>query len=112
MPKHLNDRAKQAKRHDRDLVFIRALRSEKKQITGQILTMVPKDTYIKLSMYVNDWQQVVKIKYNTSPEGPDTIVSKDETTKHRVSIGQHISLQYFADISARNWKKRMVLRII
>lgn len=111
LPKHLNDRAKQAKRHDRDLIFIRALRSEQKQITGQILTMVPEDANIKLSIYVNEWQQIIKVKYTASPDQPETIVSKDETTRHRVSIGQHISLEYFADITARNWKKRMVLRI-
>jgi exoribonuclease R len=112
VPVHLNARAKLAKCHDRDLVFIRALRSEKREVTGQILSLAPKDAYIKVSIYVNEWQQVVKIKYSASPEEPDTIVSKDEKTKLRVSIGQSVAVHYYADMTARNWKRRMILRIV
>jgi exoribonuclease R len=112
LPKHLNERAKLAKCHDRDLIFIRALRSEKRQVTGKILSMAEKDGIIKLSVYVNEWQQVVKIKYIASPDEPDTIVSKDEKTKLTISIGQSVAVHYFADMTARNWKRRMILRIV
>ena len=112
LPKHLNARAKLAKCHDRDLIFIRALRSEKRQVSGKILSMVANDGIIKLSVYVNEWQQVVKIKYNGSPDEHDTIVSKDEKTKLTISIGQSVAVHYFADMTARNWKRRMILRIV
>jgi exoribonuclease R len=112
MPAHLNARAKLAKCHDRDLVFVRALRSEKRQVSGKILSMVAKDSIIKLSVYVNEWQQLVKIKYIASPDEPDTILSKDEKTKLTISIGQSVAVHYFADMTARNWKRRMILRIV
>jgi hypothetical protein len=74
--------------------------------------MVAKDSIIKLSVYVNEWQQVVKIKYIASPDEPYTILSKDEKTKLTISIGQSVTVHYFADMTARNWKRRMILRIV
>lgn len=113
-PNHLNYVAKQAKRHDRDLTFILALQTNNKPIVcGQILQIQnkPSDpTITKLSIYVPEWQLTVKLRYTTGPH-PNTIVSKDEKTTHVIALGQQVTLNYYADMTARNWKKRMVLKL-
>lgn len=110
-PNHLNYVAKQAKRHDRDLVFIRALRSNKEPVDGQILELKQQDQETKLTIYVPTWELTVKLRYKTGAT-PDIVMSKDETTQHTVHIGKHVTLSYYADMTARSWKKRMVLRLL
>ncbi len=111
-PHHLNYRSKQAKRHDRDLTFIRALsQTTKGQVKGQIVDLAPKDGITKLSIYIEAWQLIVKLRY-TSVESPNNIISKDEKTTHTVHPGQHVEIAYYADMTARNWKKRMVMRLV
>ena len=115
---HLNDRAKQAKRHDRDLIFIRALKSGGSQVTGQILEIKAEDANTRLSIYVPAWQLTVKLRYKTKKQSQEqsqeqlTVISKDETTEHTVAVGQTVTLDYRADMAARNWKKRMVMRLV
>ena len=116
-PYTLNVVAKQAKRHDRDLTFIRALQtttsneSNHKTVSGQVLQLTQEDPALtKLSIYVADWQLMVKLRYKTG-DSPNTIVSKDEKTTHKIQEGQIVTLTYHADMTARNWKKRMVIRL-
>lgn len=111
-PNHLNYVAKQAKRHDRDLVFIRALHSNSKDpVNGQILELKQENQeQTKITIYVPTWQLTVKLRYKTGAT-PSEVISKDETTKHTVHIGKHVTLNYYADMTARSWKKRMVLRL-
>jgi len=111
---HLNDRAKQAKRHDRDLTFIRALKSGASQVTGQVLELKAEDTNTRLSIYVPAWELTVKLRYKTllqKSQDQVTVISKDETTEHTVAVGQTVLMDYRADMTARNWKKRMVVRL-
>lgn len=115
LPNHLNHVAKQAKRHDRDLTFILALQNADKSelVSGQILQIQNKatdPTVTKLSIYVPQWQLTVKLRYTTG-QNPNTIISKDEKTIHTIALGQQVTMNYHADMSARNWKKRMVLRL-
>ena len=110
-PEHLNFVSKQAKRHDRDLTFIRALKSSSEnKVNGQILMITQKDAISKLSIYVPEWQFMVKLRYKIG-DTPNEIISKDETTRYKIEIGQHVTIQYHADMSARSWKKRMVFRL-
>ena len=111
LPNHLNTRAKFAKRHDRDLIFVRALRSDKKSVTGCIIELGKTDLVMKIAVYVNEWQQIVKLKYKVVQGQEFTVISKDETVEHKVSLGKTVVLQVYADMTARNWKKRMVLRL-
>ena len=66
---------------------------------------------MKIAVYVNEWQQIVKLKYKVVPGQEFTVTSKDETEQHEVSLGKTVALQVYADMTARNWKKRMVLRL-
>jgi exoribonuclease R len=110
-PKNMNRVAKEAKRHDRDLFFIQALKKERTgQIAGKILTIKPVDENLKISVYVPDWRLVIKLTYKSGSE-PDTVVSKDEQTVKTIGVGQSVIVQYHADFTARKWKKRMVFRL-
>lgn len=112
-PYHLNIVAKQAKRHDRDLTFIRALQSSQTENTvqGQVLQINTSDpTITKLSIYVPLWSLSVKLRYKRG-HSPNTLISKDEKTTHTIHEGQLVTLTYHADMTARNWKKRMVIRL-
>lgn len=115
LSKQLNERAKQAKRHDRDLTFIRALSANTNPVVqGQILEINAEDAISRLTIYVPDWQLTVKLRYKTLalPNGTAvTVISKDETAEYTVAVGQLVTLDYRADMTARNWKKRMVLRL-
>ena len=110
--------AKAAKQHDRDLTFIRALKSstQDNKVAGTIINIVDKldpDTQkptSKIYIYVPTWKLVVKVYYNKGTE-PNTIVSKDETTTYTIVEGQQVSLQYHVNMLARSWKKRMVLSL-
>jgi hypothetical protein len=112
-PYHLNVVAKQAKRHDRDLTFIKALQSSQtnKTVQGQVLQLTAEDQITKLSIYVSDWQLMVKLRYKTG-NAPNEVISKDEKNSHTIHEGQLVTLTYHADMTARNWKKRMVIRLL
>jgi hypothetical protein len=112
-PYNLNIVSKQAKRHDRDLTFINALKKQSDPLVhGQILQISqPMPASTKLSIYVPVWMLVVKLRYKTG-ETPNTIISKDEKTTRVVHIGQQVTLTYHADMTARNWKQRMVIRLV
>ena len=83
---HLNHVSKQAKRHDRDLVFMKAIREGPKAVEGIVIELGER-----VSIYVPEWQTRVKLALTDVIEG------------------QTVMLKYYADMTARNWKKRMVL---
>jgi exoribonuclease R len=111
-PNYLNYISKQAKRHDRDLTFIRSLKSASvNRVNGQILTITYNDTIAKITIYIPQWQFTVKLRYKLG-NTPNEIISKDETSRHIIEVGQHVCIQYHADMTARSWKKRMVFRLL
>ena len=85
---HLNHVSKQAKRHDRELVFMKAIRSGPAVVEGIVIGRHDG----RVSVYVPAWQTCVKA--TGDPE--------EEVVK----------LTYYADMTARNWKRRMILRIV
>jgi exoribonuclease R len=115
----MNAVAKAAKQHDRDLTFIRALKTEAgsdNRVAGtvvQILDKVDPDTQkptSKIYIYVPSWKLVVKVYYSKGPT-INTVISKDETTTYTIATGQQVTLQYHVNMLARSWKKRMVLSL-
>ena len=113
-PATLNRVSKAAKQHDRDYIFLCAIqRSSTDTVQGKIIDITITATNpaaVKLSVYVPSWSLVVKLHYATGPS-PGTVMSKDEKTVNTVCLGQHVVLSYNADLKARSWKKRMVLRL-
>jgi len=107
----LNCVSKCAKRHDRDLVFLKAL---KKAAIGTVSGIIAEirefdDTY-KLSIYVDAWKLMVKIKYKRGSQ-QNTIVSKDETLTMSVLIGQTVTINYYSNLAARSWKRKIIMKV-
>jgi exoribonuclease R len=110
-PHNLNRVAKAAKQHDRDYIFMSAIRAAPSStVSGQIVTIKPTAKDTTIAVYVSEWSLIVKLHYTPGPE-PDTVVSKDETQVFAIKEGQQVVLAYSADLKARSWKKRMVLRL-
>jgi hypothetical protein len=107
----LNGASKKAKQHDRDLVFLKAL---KKAGTGSVSGIIAEireyDDVYKLSIYVEAWKLMVKIKYKQGLE-KGTILSKDETVTMGVSLGQTVTINYYSNLTARCWKRRIVMKL-
>jgi hypothetical protein len=108
----MNAVGKAAKQHDRDYVFLTAI---KKSLTGFIegkLISVKEveEGIVKLSFFVPEWGLIVKTKYNKGL-GENTVVSKDETMCLEAIVGSNYRLSYHADLRARSWKKRVILRL-
>ena len=109
-PAALNRIAKAAKQHDRDLVFVRALaRATTGSTDATIIDIQHIDDLVKISLHVPAWNLVVKIKSKTA--GTNTIISRDETASKTIELGQTVTLSYYSDMTARNWKRRMVLSL-
>lgn len=80
----LNKLQHDAKLHDRDVAFVRAI---SKNSRGRIIGIVLNEKHI----YVEEWKTIVK--YNCDAE-----------------TGTHIELEYFCDMRQRSWKKRIVFK--
>lgn len=108
----MNAVGKSAKQHDRDYVFLTAI---KKSLTGSVIgklisTREVEEGIVKLSFFVPEWQLIVKTKYNKGTE-PNTVISKDETVCLETVVGSNYRLSYHADLRARSWKRRIILRL-
>ena len=108
----LNAVSKAAKQHDRDLVFLKAIKKERTgQVVGKIVEIRDKgDDIRKLSIYVAQWAVIVKMKYKRGPD-PKTVLSKDELSVIPVSLGEIVHISYHSNLTARCWKRRMVLKL-
>lgn len=114
--RQLNSVAKLAKQHDRDLVFLRAIKrigTGTGSVKGRLIALrdIDAEESVKLSLFVPDWGLVVKIVYKKGSSS-GTVVSKDETVTHTVCLGTEYELSYRADLRARCWKRRMILRLV
>lgn len=110
-PYYLNYIGKQAKKHDRDLILIRALKNTQiNSVSGQIVEIKSDSTQTKITVYVPSWHLLVKLRYATGTES-NTIISKNTQEIHTIKLGQVVNLSYYADMTARSWKKRMVIKL-
>ena len=108
----LNSVAKAAKQHDRDYIFIKALkRAPLGSVSGVIVEIRDKKAMRKLAVYVKEWSVLVKLKYKFGSED-GTVLSKDEKTNIKVDVGQTVNMEYNSNLTARAWKRRILLRLV
>lgn len=111
--KQLNLMAKAAKQHDRDFIFLRELKkigSACGSVQGRLIWRKDVESgWEKLSFYVPEWGLVVKTVLKKGDK--DSVLTKDETTVIPIVMGQEYTLLYRADLRARCWKKRLILRL-
>lgn len=108
----LNTVSKAAKQHDRDLVFLLAIKKASSGfVDGTIIEIRDKEGFRKLSIYVKQWSLIVKLKYKPGPYA-DSLLSKDEKTVICVSVGLQVRVAYNSNLNARCWKRRILLRLL
>lgn len=111
-PNHLNIRARQLKQHDRDLTLLRQIKQAptgSTQATVVELKPLPLTNETKVITYVPSWQLLVRLRYTQQADG--SLLSKDERQKFHIKVGDQITLAYTTNLTARSWKKRMVLAL-
>lgn len=108
----MNAVGKASKQHDRDYIYLTAIKkSLTGSVEGKLISVRDFDEgIVKLSFFVPEWQLIVKTKYNKGVE-PNTVVSKDETVCLETAVGANYRISYHADLRARSWKRRIILRL-
>ena len=109
---YMNAVGKAAKQHDRDYVYLTAIKnSQNGSVVGKLIAIKEYvEGIVKLSFFVPQWGIIVKTKYKKGLE-ENTVVSKDETLCATTVIGANYCISYHADLRARSWKKRVILRL-
>ena len=112
----LNQKAKDAKKYERDFGFLQAFfSSSSRVIAGIVVGLKQKNTIVRIEIWVPIWKRIIKVGYNgTINETNDvaTVMSRDEKSNHSVTVGQHIELAFSYDSSKSKWKERMVYRLL
>jgi hypothetical protein len=108
----MNAVGKASKQHDRDYVYLAAIKnSQNGSVVGKLIAIKEyAEGNVKLSFFVPQWGIIVKTKYKKGLE-ENTVVSKDETLCATTVIGANYCISYHADLRARSWKKRVILRL-
>lgn len=85
----LNELAKRAKRFERDVLFMRAVLSQK-----DVLEAVVVEVDHKVKLWVPVWNRIVSSRHEVEQARP----------------GDRVTINFFADLTQRSWKQRMVIR--
>ena len=112
----LNQKAKDAKKYERDFGFLQAFfSSDSKVIAGTIVDLKQKDTIVRIEIWIPEWKRIIKVSYaGTVNETNDVaiVTSRDEKTTHTVAVKQKVELAFSYDSSKAYWKERMVYRLL
>ena len=89
---HLNFRAKESKRHDRDLFFLNLLKNNTlKEISGVIIYK----TDDKIQIYIEEWKRIINIKDKS----------------YNVNLEDVVKLRYYFNPKEKLWKNRIIFEI-
>ena len=112
----LNQKAKDAKKYERDFGFLEAFfSSANKVIAGRIVGLKQKDSSVRIEIWIPAWKRIIKVRYNgclNETFDIAIVISRDEKSNHSVAIGQHVELAFSYDSSKPCWKERMVYRLL
>ena len=114
----LNQKAKDAKKYERDYGFLQAIFSTNtKEITGKVIGLKQKNSIVQIEMWMPAWKRLVKISLagNLMSDGYEEsaeLISRDEKSLYSVTVGQTLNLAFSYDSTKCHWKERMVFRII
>ena len=112
----LNQKAKDAKKYERDFGFLQAFfSSSNKVIAGTVVDLKQKDTNVRIEIWIPEWKRMIKVTYaGTVNETNDAalVTSRDEKTTHTITTKQKVELAFSYDSSKSYWKERMVYRLL
>jgi len=112
----LNQAAKNAKKYERDYGFLKAFfSSDSKIIQGLTVGLKQKDTSVRIEIWIPEWKRLIKVSYAgylNETEDVAQVISRDEKSRHTVSMGQPLELAISYDSSKTYWKERMIYRLL
>jgi exoribonuclease R len=111
----LNQKAKDAKKYERDYGFLQAIfETNSKVISGKVIGLKQKNTIVRIEMWIPAWKRILKISLdgNLVSDKSAEVLSRDEKSAHTIQLAQSLELAFSYDSTKCNWKERMIFRII
>ena len=110
----LNQKAKDAKKYERDYDFLKAVFStDNKILAGTVVGLKQKDSVVRIEVWVPAWKRIIKMSLaGILAESIASVVSRDEKSSHTLAVGQTINLAFSFDSTKCKWKERMIYRLL
>jgi len=110
----LNQRAKISKGYERDRVFLNALlKTGQRVFDALVLDLVEEEGKIKVSLWIQEWQQKVKCRLNGTRIGAGyRLVAADESRTIDVEEGKKIRIECGINLGSSRWKDRLVITML
>ena len=111
----LNQKAKDAKKYERDYGFLQAIfETNSKVISGKVIGLKQKNTIVRIEMWIPAWKRILKISLagNLVSDTAAEVLSRDEKSAHTILLAQSLELAFSYDSTKCHWKERMIFRII
>ena len=111
----LNQKAKDAKKYERDYGFLQAIfDTSTKVISGKVISLKQKNSIVRIEMWIPVWKRILKISLagNLVSDKLAEVLSRDEKSAHSITVGQTLELAFSYDSTKCHWKERMIFRII
>jgi hypothetical protein len=112
---NLNQKAKDAKKYERDYGFLQAIfETNSKIISGKVIGLKQKNTIVQIEMWIPVWKRILKISLdgNLVSDKSAEVLSRDEKSAHTIQLAQSLELAFSYDSTKCHWKERMIFRII
>jgi exoribonuclease R len=111
----LNQKAKDAKKYERDYGFLQAIfDTSTKVISGKVIGLKQKNSIVRIEMWIPAWKRILKVSLagNLVSDTEAEVLSRDEKSAHSITVGQTLDLAFSYDSTKCHWKERMIFRII
>jgi exoribonuclease R len=110
----LNQRAKISKGYERDRVFLNALlKTGQRVFDALVLDLVEEEGKVKVSLWIQEWQQKVKYRLNGTRIGAGyRLVAADESRTIDVEEGKKIRIECGINLGSSRWKDRLVITML
>jgi exoribonuclease R len=110
----LNQKAKDAKKYERDYDFLKAVFStDNKILAGTVVGLKQKDSVIRIEVWVPAWKRIIKISLaGIFVDDRATVISRDEKSNHTLQVGQSVNMAFSFDSTKCKWKERMIYRLL
>jgi exoribonuclease R len=111
----LNQKAKDAKKYERDYGFLQAIfDTSTKVIGGKVISLKQKNSIVRIEMWIPAWKRILKVSLagNLVSDTAAEVLSRDEKSAHSITVGQTLDLAFSYDSTKCHWKERMIFRII
>jgi exoribonuclease R len=110
----LNQKAKDAKKYERDYDFLKAVfNTDNKILAGTVVGLKQKDSVVRIEVWVPAWKRIIKMSLaGTLADSIASVVSRDEKSSHTLAVGQNVNLAFSFDSTKCKWKERMIYRLL